>query len=128
MFANTQMLGMDIGFPDVTLAPTPTAPVPIPYPNIADVTGGGSTTSPVNLGSALPPTPVKTPDPAAIWEAFSHYTDGIQGGAKTGAAAGTSPQAAPAPGPAPTPAPVPAPTVAAPAVPDLRAKVVLLAP
>jgi len=34
MFANTQMMGMDIGFPDVCLTPTP-APVPIPYPNIA---------------------------------------------------------------------------------------------
>lgn len=34
MFANTQMMGMDLGFPDVCLTPTP-APVPIPYPNIA---------------------------------------------------------------------------------------------
>jgi Domain of unknown function (DUF4150) len=34
MFANTQMMGMDIGFPDVCLTPTP-VPVPIPYPNIA---------------------------------------------------------------------------------------------
>ena len=33
MFANTQMMGMDLGFPDVCLTPTP-APVPIPYPNI----------------------------------------------------------------------------------------------
>lgn len=34
MFANTQMMGMDMGFPDVCLTPTP-APVPIPYPNMA---------------------------------------------------------------------------------------------
>ena len=34
MFANTQMMGMDMGFPDVCLTPMP-APVPIPYPNIA---------------------------------------------------------------------------------------------
>lgn len=34
MFANSQMMGMDLGFPDVCLTPTP-APVPIPYPNIA---------------------------------------------------------------------------------------------
>ncbi|UQA59695.1 DUF4150 domain-containing protein [Polyangium aurulentum] len=34
MFANTQLMGIDIGFPDVCLTPTP-APVPIPYPNIA---------------------------------------------------------------------------------------------
>lgn len=34
MFANTQMSGIDAGFPDVCLTPTP-APTPIPYPNIA---------------------------------------------------------------------------------------------
>jgi Domain of unknown function (DUF4150) len=34
MFANTQMMGMSLGVPDVCLTPTP-APVPIPYPNIA---------------------------------------------------------------------------------------------
>ncbi len=32
MFANTQMMGMDLAFPDVCLTPTP-VPVPIPYPN-----------------------------------------------------------------------------------------------
>lgn len=35
MFANTQMMGMDMGFPDVCLTPSPAGPVPIPYPNIA---------------------------------------------------------------------------------------------
>jgi len=35
MFANTQMMGMDMGFPDVCLTPTPAGPIPIPYPNIA---------------------------------------------------------------------------------------------
>jgi len=34
MFANSQMMGMDLAFPDVCLTPTP-APTPIPYPNIA---------------------------------------------------------------------------------------------
>ena len=34
MFANTQLCGVDMGFPDVCLTPTP-APVPIPYPNVA---------------------------------------------------------------------------------------------
>lgn len=34
MFANTQMMGMDTGFPDVCLTPSPVGPVPIPYPNI----------------------------------------------------------------------------------------------
>jgi hypothetical protein len=33
MFANTQLMGMDLGFPDVALTP-PTA-IPVPYPNIA---------------------------------------------------------------------------------------------
>ncbi|HEY4119413.1 MAG TPA: DUF4150 domain-containing protein [Byssovorax sp.] len=37
MFANTQMMGMDLGFPDVCLTPAPPAPspIPLPYPNIA---------------------------------------------------------------------------------------------
>lgn len=34
MFANSQMMGLDIGFPDVCNTPMP-APTPIPYPNIA---------------------------------------------------------------------------------------------
>ena len=33
MFANTQMMGLDLGFPDVCL--TPPVPLPIPYPNLA---------------------------------------------------------------------------------------------
>ena len=35
MFANTQMMGMDLAFPDVCITPTPAGPIPIPYPNIA---------------------------------------------------------------------------------------------
>lgn len=35
MFANSQMMGVDTGFPDVCLTPSPAGPVPIPYPNIA---------------------------------------------------------------------------------------------
>jgi len=37
MFANCQLMGMDMGFPDVCLTPAPPAPapIPIPYPNIA---------------------------------------------------------------------------------------------
>jgi hypothetical protein len=35
MFANTQMMGMDMAFPDVCLTPAGPAMVPIPYPNIA---------------------------------------------------------------------------------------------
>jgi len=37
MFANTQLMGTDMGYPDVCLTPAPPAPapVPIPYPNVA---------------------------------------------------------------------------------------------
>ncbi len=35
MFANTQMAGMDMAFPDVCLTPAGPAMVPVPYPNIA---------------------------------------------------------------------------------------------
>ena len=37
MFANAQLMGTDMGFPDVCLTPAPPAPapIPIPYPNIA---------------------------------------------------------------------------------------------
>lgn len=34
MFANCQMAGQDMGFPDVCMTPA-TPPVPVPYPNIA---------------------------------------------------------------------------------------------
>ncbi|MBR0654355.1 DUF4150 domain-containing protein [Plastoroseomonas arctica] len=34
MFANTQMMGLDLAFPDVCMTPA-VPPVPIPYPNIA---------------------------------------------------------------------------------------------
>ncbi len=33
MFANTQMMGVDLGFPDVCM--TPPVAAPIPYPNVA---------------------------------------------------------------------------------------------
>ena len=33
MFANTQMMGVDLGVPDVCL--TPPVPVPVPYPDVA---------------------------------------------------------------------------------------------
>lgn len=35
MFANTQMMGMDMAFPDVCLTPAGPAVMPVPYPNIA---------------------------------------------------------------------------------------------
>lgn len=36
VFGNTQMNGMNLGFPDVCNTPTPAGPVPIPYPNISN--------------------------------------------------------------------------------------------
>ncbi|WPL16635.1 hypothetical protein Thiowin_01602 [Thiorhodovibrio winogradskyi] len=35
MFALSMGSGMDLGFPDVCLTPTPLGPLPIPYPDIA---------------------------------------------------------------------------------------------
>ena len=66
MFANAQMGGMNMGFPDVCLTPIPTPagpiPVPIPYPNIAtammgvpaayNVLFGGTPAH--NLGTIIP--------------------------------------------------------------------------
>lgn len=34
MFATTQLIGLNLGFPDVCFTPMP-VPVPIPYPNLA---------------------------------------------------------------------------------------------
>lgn len=45
MFGNSQMMGTDIGFPDVCLTPSPAGPVPIPYPNI----GMGPTAVPAQV-------------------------------------------------------------------------------
>jgi hypothetical protein len=64
MFGNSQMMGMDTGFPDVCLTPTPAGPVPIPYPNI---TAGPMGVPPAftvmfmctpahNMGTAIPMT------------------------------------------------------------------------
>ncbi len=35
MFANCQLMGTDMGFPDVCITPAAPSPLPIPYPNIA---------------------------------------------------------------------------------------------
>lgn len=35
MFANSSMMGINLGFPDVCQTPDGPAPVPVPYPNIA---------------------------------------------------------------------------------------------
>lgn len=53
MFANSQMTGMDVGFPDVCMTPTPT-PTPIPYPNV----GMGQTSIPVAFNILIQGMPV----------------------------------------------------------------------
>lgn len=80
MFANTQMGGVDTGFPDVCLTPAPPAPpIPTPYPNIA---AGPMATSAVynvlfmyapahNMGTTIP------------------QTNGDNSGVLTGVASGT---------------------------------------
>ena len=42
MFQSTAGGGMNMGFPDVCLTPTPVGPIPIPYPNVST----GATTNP----------------------------------------------------------------------------------
>lgn len=62
MFANTQMMGMDVGFPDVCLTPSPAGPVPVPYPNISAAPMGVSAVYNVlfmcapahNMGTTVP--------------------------------------------------------------------------
>lgn len=79
MFANTQMMGMDLGFPDVCLTPAGPAVVPIPYPNIAM----GPTAIPsqfIVLIEAMPAHNLGTTTP---------LTNGDNAGVATGVASGT---------------------------------------
>ena len=79
MFANTQMMGMDTGFPDVCLTPSPAGPVPIPYPNIA-------------MGpTAIPncPTVLFMGAPAHNMATTIPMTNGDNAGVATGVASGT---------------------------------------
>lgn len=78
MFANTQMMGMDLGFPDVCLTPTPAGPVPIPYPNIA-------------MGPTAIPSQVKTfffLTPAHNMGTTTPLSNGDNAGVATGVASG----------------------------------------
>ncbi len=81
MFANSQMMGMSLGFPDVCLTPAPPAPlpVPIPYPNFA-------------LGpTAVPnvPTVLFMATPAHNLATTVPLTNGDNPGLATGVASGT---------------------------------------
>jgi len=81
MFANTQMMGVSLSFPDVCLTPAPPSPspVPIPYPNIA-------------LGpTAIPnaPTVLTVGTPAHNLATVKPMTNGDNAGIALGVAAGT---------------------------------------
>jgi hypothetical protein len=79
MFANTQMMGMDMGFPDVCLTPAVPAPIPIPYPNIA--MGPTAIPNVVNIFiMAMPVHNLGTSTP---------LTNGDNAGLATGVASGT---------------------------------------
>jgi len=79
MFANTQMMGMDLGFPDVCLTPTP-APTPIPYPNVAM----GPTAIPGQVKVFMACTPSHN-----IVATTTPMTNGDNAGVATGVASGT---------------------------------------
>lgn len=80
MFANTQMMGMDLGFPDVCLTPSPAGtPVPVPYPDIA-------------MGPTAIPSQPKVLfmcAPAHNLLTITPLTNGDNGGVATGVASGT---------------------------------------
>ncbi len=79
MFANAQMGGMDLAFPDVCLTPTPAGPVPVPYPNVA--TGVMAVPNVPNiLFSGTPAHNMATTIP---------MTNGDNAGVNTGVASGT---------------------------------------
>lgn len=78
MFANCQLMGMDLAFPDVCLTPTP-VPVPIPYPNIAM----GPTAIPNN------PTVLFMGGPAHNLATSIPMTNGDNAGVNMGVASGT---------------------------------------
>jgi len=79
MFANAQMMGTDMGFPDVCLTPSPAGPVPVPYPDVA-------------MGpTAIPnvPTILYMGTPAHNMMTTIPMTNGDNAGVATGVASGT---------------------------------------
>ncbi len=78
MFANSQMMGMDTGFPDVCLTPTPAGPVPAPYPNIATGMMGVPPVAKVLFGGT----------PAHNLSTVVPMTNGDNAGVATGVASG----------------------------------------
>ena len=79
MFANTQMGGMAMGFPDVCLTPSPVGPVPIPYPNMSTQMMGVPAAYNVLWSCA----------PAHNMNTIVPLTNGDNAGVATGVASGT---------------------------------------
>lgn len=79
MFGNAQMMGLDTGFPDVCLTPSPAGPVPIPYPNLAP----GPTTVPAQVRVLYFFTPGHN------LASTAPMTNGDNAGVATGVASGT---------------------------------------
>ncbi len=79
MFGNSQMMGMDLGMPDVCLTPMGPAPVPIPYPNIA--------MGPMGAPAAY--TVLFMSTPAHNLTTIVAMTNGDNAGIATGVASGT---------------------------------------
>jgi len=78
MFANSQMMGMDLAFPDVCLTPAGPVVVPIPYPNIA-MGGTAIPSQMIVLIEAMPAHNMGTVTP---------LTNGDNAGVGTGVASG----------------------------------------
>jgi hypothetical protein len=78
MFANTQLAGMDLGFPDVCLTPSP-APVPVPYPNFTSAPMGTPAAYNVLMGGA----------PAHNMSTVIPMTNGDNAGVSLGVASAT---------------------------------------
>jgi hypothetical protein len=106
MFANTQLMGTDVGWPDVSLTPAAPAPVPIPYPNLAaspfgpgwfpGMPGGGHGPAPTN-----PTAPATNSGGSAITDLISSISGGIDSvlGLFGGGEADTAPTPVPSLGP-----------------------------
>lgn len=79
MFANSQMAGMDLAFPDVCLTPAVPSPIPVPYPDIA-------------MGPTAVPNQVKVlimGAPVHNLGTVTPLTNGDNAGLATGVASGT---------------------------------------
>ncbi len=80
MFANCSLGGMDMGIPDVCLTPSPVGPVPVPYPNTAQLPMAlPSTTNMKHLISMMPAHNIGTVIPMSMGD-----NAGVGGGVASG--------------------------------------------